>query len=156
MRKELDNALCEKYPEIFADRYGDMRTTAMYWGFECGDGWYTILDTLCHNIQSYIENIRYDIDWTIAWNAMVESGEPWPDRYAAREKRDIPKPVKVVAIQVKEKFGTLRFYYSGGDDYISGLVRMAEAMSYNTCEVCGSPGTANKEGWISVRCDEHR
>jgi hypothetical protein len=36
---------------------------------------------------------------------------------------------QVVAQQVKEKFGTLRFYYTGGDEYIRGLVSMAQAMS---------------------------
>lgn len=36
---------------------------------------------------------------------------------------------QVVAQQVKEKFGTLQFYYTGGDKYIRGLVTMAQAMS---------------------------
>jgi len=29
MRKELDEALCARYPLIFKDRNADMRTTAM-------------------------------------------------------------------------------------------------------------------------------
>ena len=45
-----------------------------------------------------------------------------------------------MADQVKEKFGTLRFYYTGGDDRIDGMVRMAESMSAVTCETCGAPG----------------
>ena len=131
-----------------------MRETAMCWGFECGDGWYNILDMLCGNIQSYIENIQYDVDWATGWNARVESDEPWPYQ-ALREKRPIPDPIEVVATQVKEKFGTLRFYYVGGDAYIKGLVSMAEAMSSVTCEVCGSPGKSNEEGWLRIRCAEH-
>ena len=62
---------------------------------------------------------------------------------------------QVVVIQVKEKFGTLRFYYDGGDDHIHGLVRMAEAMSSVTCETCGVPGKQRSGGWIRTLCDFH-
>ena len=56
MRKELDEKLCEKYPLIFRDRHANPRKTCMYWGFDCGDGWYNIIDALCHNIQERIDN----------------------------------------------------------------------------------------------------
>ena len=39
MNEILDKQLCEKYPLLFKDRNGDMRTTAMVWGFCHGDGW---------------------------------------------------------------------------------------------------------------------
>jgi hypothetical protein len=38
MKQELDEQLCAKYPKIFVNRHADMKTTAMCWGFECGDG----------------------------------------------------------------------------------------------------------------------
>ena len=57
--------------------------------------------------------------------------------------------------QVKEKFGTLRIYYSGGDDYIRGLVSMAQAMSGSTCEVCGNTGKFRGKSWFYTSCDEH-
>ena len=47
MRKELDEALCAKYPLIFRDRHAPMTETAMCWGICAGDGWYNILDVLC-------------------------------------------------------------------------------------------------------------
>lgn len=34
-------------------------------------------------------------------------------------------------VQIKEKFGGLRFYTSNHDSYIDGLIRMAEAYSYH-------------------------
>lgn len=46
----------------------------------------------------------------------------------------------VVVKQVKEKFGTLRFYFRGGDDRTAGMVCMAEAMSAHLCEKCGARG----------------
>ena len=127
MSPELDNELCTKYPKIFKDRHADMRSTAMCWGFECSDGWYHILNTLCRKIQTHI-------DW--------------------RDSSEDPIP-QVVAMQVKEKFGGLRFYYSGGDDYIGGLVSMAESWAANTCEQCGERGTQRDGGWIRTLCNEH-
>lgn len=61
----------------------------------------------------------------------------------------------VVALQVKEKFGTLRFYYRGGNDAISSYVTFAENMSGRTCEVCGSVGSVRDGGWLRTLCDQH-
>lgn len=97
---------------------------------ECGDGWYQIIDRLCANIQSHT-------DW---WNT---------------NRVFHPVVEQVMVEQCKEKFGTLRFYYEGGDEYINGLVTMAEAMSEVTCEVCGHPGSLRTGGWMKTLCDHH-
>lgn len=128
MKQELDEYLCKVYPKIFANRHKDMTETAMCWGFDCGDGWFQILNQLCNNIQHHI-------NW---------------------KNKDGEVVAQVVADQVKEKFGTLRFYYTGGDDYISGLVSMAESMSGVTCEECGAPGESGGSGWITTLCETHR
>lgn len=121
MKKELDEALCAKYPKLFRDRNAPMTHTAMCWGFSCGDGWYDIIDRLCDKIQKHCDDI----------------GE------------------QTIVIQVKEKFGTLRFYVGGADDYIWNAVADAEQQSAVTCEVCGSPGVAYGGGWILTLCEEH-
>jgi len=58
-------------------------------------------------------------------------------------------------IQVKEKFGGLRFYISntpeGGDSVISKY----ETLSYNVCEVCGDHGYLRGGGWLKTLCDKH-
>jgi len=41
------------------------------------------------------------------------------------------------------------------DDYIRGLVSMAESMSGVTCETCGKPGTSTGGSWIKTACVEH-
>lgn len=161
MREELDKQLCEKYPLIFAQRNGNMRETCMCWGFCCGDGWYNILDAMCANIQGHINWRLEQIKSAHKFNLELEEArandfENWHD-WKLREPREIPKPVaQVVATQVKEKFGSLRFYYSGGDDLIDGIVRMAESMSDRTCEECGAPGTPSSNGWIQTLCEEHK
>lgn len=141
MKQELDEKLCAEYPKIFKDRNADMRTTAMCWGFECGDGWYNILNALCYNIQSHI-------DWVNETRERLLKNNPY--------NHPIPDEVhQVLATQVKEKYGTLRFYYDGGDETIDGMVRMAESMSAVTCEECGKPGYQSDGGWIVTLCEEH-
>jgi hypothetical protein len=44
------------------------------------------------------------------------------------------------AVQVKEKFATLRFYIDAGDDEIYRLIGEAERKSAITCELTGVPG----------------
>jgi hypothetical protein len=56
--------------------------------------------------------------------------------------------------QVKEKFGTLR-YYCAGNDRIFAFIRMAEQLSAITCEFCGKPGELREdEGWMTTLCDD--
>lgn len=133
MREELDNLLCEKYPKIFRDRHAPMTETAMCWGFDIGDGWYQIIDSLCNQIQHHV-------DWKQEQQDKYGRGDGCP---------------QVIATQVKEKFGGLRFYYNGGDDVVDGMVRMAESWAAYTCEECGKPGSTRGGGWIRTLCDEH-
>lgn len=137
---ELDEKLCSKYPLIFADRYKSMQVTCMCWGFECGNGWYDLIDTLCSQIQHHIDNRNRQREVMLS-----------------KIHGDIPEEIpQVVAEQVKEKFGSLRFYYRGGDEHISGLVNMAEAMSNKICMTCGKPGELHTNGWWNVACEEHK
>jgi len=123
MKKELDDLLVSKYPKIFKNRNASMLETAMCWGFDCRNGWFWLLDNLCKCIQSYLDN-----------NPHLKVGQ-------------------VVATQVKEKYGSLRFYYEGGNETIHGMVWLAEHQSYNICEECGATeDIGNTAGWISIRC----
>lgn len=66
---------------------------------------------------------------------------------------DKPEIHQIIADQVKEKFGTLQFYVTGGNDYTRGLIRMAESLSEVICENCGNPGKLMDDGWLKVRCE---
>jgi len=153
--------IVEKYPNLFRDYGGDMRTTCMAWGFECGTGWYKLLDEIGQKLT------------------------------------DLNVEDKVVAIQVKEKFGGLRFYYHTKDlprfiwdwrpksnfvtilwyhkwirwikrylsklrKYIFGMtviervqdiIESAEEKSYITCEICGEDGKIRGQGWLKTLCE---
>jgi len=50
MSPELEQKLVEKYPKLFSSK--------QFFGFECGDGWFDLLDYLCGAIKEY----TYDSD----------------------------------------------------------------------------------------------
>jgi hypothetical protein len=138
MKKELEEKLFQKYPKIFAQKDLSMSQTCMCWGIDTGDGWYNLLDVLCNNIQSHLDNIERANEYK-------------------KEKGQETTPIEQIeAVQVKEKFGGLRFYVNYQDQYIEGLIDMAESMSYKICETCGNTGSPNKEGWIITLCEHCR
>ena len=130
-----------RFPILFQERKKSMQETCMCWGIECPIGWWHILEQLCTVLEFH--NQRFSRDYGIA----------------------------VVAEQVKEKFGTLRFYFTiafvdrdtgmmvGSDDeninetaalyvardYLDMLadeaVGEAEKMTEDTCAACGVPLT---------------
>lgn len=55
---------------------------------------------------------------------------------------------------VKEKFGTLRFYTGPLSDEGWGLVTKYEELSGAICESCGAPGEVKGPGWLKCRCEK--
>lgn len=156
---------------MFVERHASEMDTCMCWGFACGDGWFNILNKLCANIQSHIDHknrqhareLAKQQAYNEGYEALVKfyqgkaaSPSEWHEELAQSTLEQgviVPDKVEQVVVeQVKEKFGTLRFYYRGGDDYISGLVSMAESMTGVTCESCGNPGEQRGNGWIHTYC----
>ena len=126
MNKKLQDSFYRNYPKIFRQRKSSIQESAIPWGIETDDGWYWLLDMLCGQIQNYIDFNKH------------------------------LRITQVEAVQVKEKFGTLRFYYNGGNERISGMIRLAEYMSAFICETCGSTKnvTQTKSSWICTLCAE--
>ncbi|CAB3804204.1 hypothetical protein LMG28614_05979 [Paraburkholderia ultramafica] len=62
---------------------------------------------------------------------------------------------QVVALQVKEKFGAIRFYAADLAARQRNLVQAAEAASKTTCETCGAPGALIDGLWVKTRCTAH-
>jgi hypothetical protein len=60
------------------------------------------------------------------------------------------------AVQIKEKYATLRFYVGGGgDEYDDGAIGMAEDLSGRICEISGAPGfECVQGGWYATRTPE--
>lgn len=80
-----------------------------------------------------------------------ECGDGWEP--LIRRLSEVVEPLGVVATQVKEKFGTLRFYIRGGSDEAYKAIRAAEGESARTCEECGADGALRTAGWYRTLCD---
>jgi hypothetical protein len=139
MKQELQQQLYDKYPDLFVNKDKTASESCLYFGIECNSGWYDILYNICWMINQHEENIRIRTKYKQKEDPSYES-DYIPVRFD----------------QIKEKFGGLRVYYSGGDDYVSGMVSMAESFSYKICEVCGERGSPHKGGWISTLCESCR
>lgn len=85
--------------------------------------------------------------------------EPLVDELHAKVLEHLPD---VQVVQVKEKFGGLRYYLAGSSSSpeVNQLVRESEARSFKTCEWCGTTEdvkTAAPEGrWAKTLCPTHR
>ena len=98
----------------------------MAFGLEVGDGWLDLIDELCYKLRHLIET-------------------KYPD-YITDEF-----PFEVV--QVKEKFGGLRFYTNYTNDKIEKLITKYERKSFRICERCGKKGKLRADlPWIQTLC----
>jgi len=63
-------------------------------------------------------------------------------------------------VQIKEKFGSLRFYFYAPEEIrsrVNDLVEAARQSSEATCLRCGRPAVlaTDNGAWMSVLCDQH-
>lgn len=104
MDKPLDDDLCARWPGIFRDRHADSALSCMGRGFECGNGWFRLIDHGCALLQAQADR----------------GGAPQP-----------------VAMQVKEKFGSLRFRLVEASPGTRTILDSVCALSAHICETCG-------------------
>ena len=103
---------------------------------------------------------------------------------ALRARIDATGEPQLAALEVKEKFGELRFYFrrlgpvdeplsprrvtvrehayattisSTDESAAEGLIDLARRLSLRTCDVCGAPGRQrqNRDGFVATRCVGH-
>jgi hypothetical protein len=105
---------------------GDIRRTAMPRGFEHDDGWFDILWRLCEDLEPLVAEFEQTTG------------------------------LKFEVMQVKEKFGGLRFYVNcRRNEAIRQRIGIAMEEAYRTCEVCGQPGRQREGAYSKTVCDEH-
>jgi hypothetical protein len=67
----------------------------------------------------------------------------------------VPDELKehLYAVQIKEKFASLRVYCNQQTPYMEGAIDLASNLAEKTCELCGNPGSIDKTGLrIIVLC----
>lgn len=135
MNDSLSKELYDKYPSLFSLKDNNREPIGAY-GIECDDGWYDILSSICFMVEQHERNIEGNNKYRVSQNQNPINYEPFQ------------------FTQIKEKFGGLRVYSNGGDDYTRGLIGMAECWSYKTCEICGNKGQTTKHGWLKTICEK--
>ena len=165
MKPELEQQLIAKYPRLFGDANKSPMESLMCFGCECGDGWFDIIDNLCGYITYLQENVCY----YLGLRKDIQDG---------KFNVELCCP-KVIFMQIKEKYGTLRVYWKFGeienyDELISRLenpdelevyiekyynkienaVDFCEYLSSKTCEITGKPGKLYSKGWCVTLCKE--
>jgi len=151
MKEDLVEQLHKNHPHLFKRTDVEMEGSRMpytMFGIECGDGWFNILDTLFDCIESDVNQAAQSLQWRTE-----DKNTPKEKLIEAQEKFDAAIAELPTIHQIKEKFGSLRFYYGGNRDNIEPYVHFAEALSGRTCEQCGNPGKSRGGGWIHVSCD---
>lgn len=57
--------------------------------------------------------------------------------------------------QIKEKYGSLRWYAYGNTEDTLKIIEKYEKLSEHTCIICGKEATYRSTGWICPYCDNH-
>jgi len=113
--------IINKYPELYGIPPFDPMKSLLCFGFECGKGWYPMLEKLSEDLSVEV-------------------------------KKSNLKEFRVT--QVKEKFGTLRFYTHNGNDKTRDLINEAENKSAKTCMTCGAEAAVRYDhGYVNCICD---
>lgn len=69
--------------------------------------------------------------------------------------KDVPEDERVFVVQIKEKFGGLRFYTHQEIKEISELITEAEDKSYKLCMECSGPAQPDYENvWVKTICEK--
>lgn len=155
-------ALCEKHPELFINPPFGIKRPNNYTGplhyFSCDDGWSEILDVFCHLVKHELSRWRENKKIK---DRLAAAGDETPEWLVAYFKDNPDDPLDTFRFdQIKEKFGGLRIYWNGPNfcsptgSYIRALVCFAEAMSFRTCEYCGTnQNVATRgRGYIQTLC----
>lgn len=103
-------------------------------------------------------NIFFDRNKSIMETCMcwgIDCGDGWYNliRDLCLKIKKLDKKRIIKAVQVKEKFGELRFYTNYYIDKIDKEINKAEQKSLKICEKCGKFGKLRGKGWLVTLCD---
>lgn len=115
---------------------------------------------LCHRHPQLFQH-RHADPQTCAMGRGVQCGDGWFDLIDTlcerlqqeTEHADAPQ---AAAMQVKQKWGRLRFSVEPATERQRAMIDMAEALSARLCEQCGRPGQMRSIGsFRTPRCAKH-
>ena len=152
MKEELAQELNRKYPLLFRNK--------SYYGPACRDGWFALIDELCSELHREYDNAIAGYDYINEMQGQQKfSGDLWTEEdlvKAFAKVEEAKKNVPAVS-QIKEKFGTLRFYVGPATPEQHSYIHFAESMSSRICEACGATHGARTwpANYMSTLCEKH-
>lgn len=129
MKQELYKALVRDFPFTFLRDPSGREPWSMF-GIETGDGWEPSIRKAAEKLEPLF----------------IIAKETDPKGYEAGYYR---------TVQLKEKFGTGRWYLSGGTDEMQDIVSNWENETEHICETCGKLGSLRGRGWYYTACIDH-
>lgn len=154
MKDEKEKAIIDQFPYMFEYQNNKTPLYPISFGFEHEDGWYNLVGTLIQQISEHdpekivrisqikekFAGLRFYIDYSQP--KLLPEKE---DNIVEDKDADDDNPVMTLRPPI-EKTDT---------KVIDGLIDYAEALSYKTCEKCGSPGFVwHNKGWLCAVCGE--
>lgn len=138
MKSELQQKLLKKYPEFF------QTDVKIYTGENSVEE--DVKELI--NQKEIVVPIQFGFECNDGWYFLLDNLMYTILQYC----KNNDKPF-INITQIKEKYGSLSFYYTGGDDMIDGMVWFAESLSYRICETCGATtGVGHTQGWVYTIC----
>ena len=99
--------------------------------------------------------------WNYEYTELDEMPPGWRKAFGEQMCEEIMEELKAsnmidtyMVLQIKEKFGMLRWYDNGFTKKGFDIISKYEDMSKRICIACGKPATLISTGWISPWCDE--
>lgn len=110
------------------------------------------------------DKVSYDYDYT--YTELDDMPEGWRISFGIEMCEKIKKCLikadylnSYRITQIKEKYGTLRWYDNGVPESISSehysIINHYEDKSLLVCQLCGKPTKYVTSGWIAYLCEEH-
>lgn len=132
MKRDLSENIVKQCPLIYRGRGHGVRKNLMCFGFDCESGWYELILNLSIELERLTRALKDD-------EGVELDGLP-------------------IVIQVKEKYGGLRFYMSPLTDEMRRLISKAEDDSLQICEICGAKGRLIEVNgrYYMTCCEEHQ
>ena len=122
MRPDLENTILSRWPKWF-DVEGDVKNGFMRYGFQCGDGWFEIICSLCERLEPLVNCLN------------------------------VTQQEQFRVLQAKQKLGGLRFYVSQRTPAIELEIGCACEETIQTCENCGRLGAPQTvDGLLITLC----
>ena len=100
-----------------------------------------------------------DEDYSFTWLDHLPDG--WRKAFGEKLCEDLKEALEedgclddYHVVDVKEKYGYLRWYDEGGTEKTEKILREYEDISERTCVACGAPATMYTTSWVSPWCTD--